>query len=194
VLADDNGSVPELAQKAGQRTGTILNDAQWDVVAKGVNRIARKIKDELGLSTVFHHHCAGYVETPDESRELLSRTDPDLVGLCLDTGHWHYGGGDAVACIKEFGERVRYLHLKDCSAEVKEKARREKLNYWEAVAAGVFCELGQGEVDFPAVIAEMEKLGYDGWAIVEQDILVEDPQAPKRISQANRDYLKSIGL
>lgn len=194
VLADDNGSVDDLTKRAGQRTGTVLDDTRWNIVANGVNQIAGKLKDELGLSTVFHHHAAGYIETPDEVRELFKRTDPDLVGLCLDTGHWHFGGGDAVECIKEFGERVRYLHLKDCDPAVHQQVRDEGLDYLQAVEAGVFCELGQGIVDFPAVIAEMEKIGYDGWAIVEQDVLIDDPTAPKRISQANRDYLTRIGL
>ncbi len=194
VLADDAGTVPELVAQAGRRTGTFLTAAEWDTVGNGVNRIARRVHDELGLKVVFHHHCAGYVETPYEVEQLLLRADDELVGLCLDTGHWHYAGGDAVECIKQYGERVRYLHLKDCNAEIAQQCREQKLNYFEAVNAGVFCELGQGEVDFPAVISEMEKLGYDGWAIVEQDILTDDLQAPKRSAGNNREYLKSIGL
>lgn len=194
VLADDNGSVPELVAQAGQRSGSKLTAAEWDVFAEGVNRIARKIHGELGLKIVFHHHCAGYVETPEEVRQLLARADHELVGLCLDTGHWHYAGGDAVQCIREYGERVRYLHLKDCSAEIAARCRREKLDYFQATAAGVFCELGDGEVDFPMVIAEMNKLGYDGWAIVEQDVLTDDLQAPKRSATRNREYLRRLGL
>ncbi len=89
---------------------------------------------------------------------------------------------------------MRYLHLKDCSREIAERARREKLDYFQATAAGVFCELGDGEVDFPTVISEMEKLGYDGWAIVEQDVLTDDLQAPKRSAQRNREYLRGLGL
>jgi inosose dehydratase len=194
VLADDAGSVPALVAQAGRRTGTHLTSSEWDTVAQGVNRIARRVHDQLGLQVVFHHHCAGYVETSYEVAELMARADPDLVGLCLDTGHWHYGGGDAVACIREYGERVRYLHLKDCSGEIARQCREQKLDYFQAVAAGVFCELGQGEVDFPSVIGEMEKLGYDGWAIVEQDILTDDLAAPKRSAQRNREYLHSLGL
>lgn len=194
VLADDNGSVPELVQQAGQRSGSVLDGAAWDVVARGVNSIARRVFDETGLRLVFHHHCAGYVETPTETRELLTRTDADLVGLCLDTGHWHYAGGDAVQAIQQFGERVRYLHLKDCHAGIAQACREQKKDYFEAVQAGVFCQLGQGEVDFPAVIQAMRALNYDGWAIVEQDILTDDRSAPRRFSQANRDYLASIGL
>ncbi len=194
VLADDNGSVPELVQSAGQRSGSRLNDSEWTVFAKGVDFIAQRVHDELGLGLVFHHHCAGYIETPEETRQLMERTNPDLVGLCLDTGHWHYAGGDAVQCIQELGSRVRYLHLKDCHVQIAEQCRAEKKDYFQAIQAGVFCELGAGEVDFPGVIREMQKFGYEGWAIVEQDILTDDPDAPKKYSQHNRDYLRSIGL
>ncbi len=194
VLADDNGKVDLLVKEAGQRTGSALGMAAWDVVGQGVNLIARRVFEETGLKLVFHHHCGGYVETPDEVRALLARTDPELVGLCLDTGHWHYGGGDAVTAIHEFGARVRYLHLKDCHAQIATACRAARKDYFEAVAAGVFCPLGQGEVDFPGVVLAMNAIRYDGWAIVEQDVLVDDLDAPKKFSQANRDYLHSIGL
>jgi inosose dehydratase len=194
VLADENGSVPELVQLAGQRTGSKLGAAEWDTFAKGVDFVAKRLHDELGMQVVFHHHCAGYVETPDEVREMLKRTDPDLVGLCLDTGHWHYAGGNAVQCIKEFGRRVRYLHLKDCNRPIAVQCRAEKRDYFQAVKAGVFCELGEGEVNFPDVVRTMQQIGYDGWAIVEQDILSDDLSLPKKVSQSNRDYLRRIGL
>ncbi len=194
VLADDNGSVPELVQQAGRRRGSYLSPEQWDVYAAGVNRVARKIYDELGLKVVFHHHCGGYVETPEETQQLLNRVDADLVGLCLDTGHWHYAGGDAVECIREYGERVRYLHLKDCDPAIRTLAAEERMDYMAAVAAGVFCELGKGEVDFPGVLRSMEALGYDGWAIVEQDVLTDDPEGPRESARRNREYLRSLGL
>lgn len=194
VLADDNGSVDELIKTAGQRTGSKLSAAEWDVFAQGVNLIAQRINDELGLEIVFHHHCGGYVETPDETRALMARTNPDVVGLCLDTGHWEYAGGDAVQAAQEFGSRVRSLHLKDCSATIAQTCREAQKDYFEAVAAGVFCPLGEGAVDFPAVIQTMVDNGYDGWAIVEQDILTDDPNLPKQCSQANRDYLKGLGF
>ena len=194
VLADDNGKVPELVQQAGRRRGSILTDEQWDVYAAGVNRVARKIYDELGLKVVFHHHCAGYVETPEETRKLLERADHDLVGLCLDTGHWHYAGGDAVEAVREYGERVRYLHLKDCDMAIRERAAGEGLDYFAATRAGVFCELGDGVVNFPGVIDAMTQRGYNGWAIVEQDVLVDDLDAPKQSAARNREYLRGLGL
>jgi inosose dehydratase len=194
VLADDNGKVPDLVKHAGGRTGSALTADQWDVYAAGVNRVARKIYDELGLKVTFHHHCAGYVETTEEVRNLMDRADADLVGLCLDTGHWEYAGGNALACVREYGERVRYLHFKDCDLSIRQRAIDEGLDYFDATRAGVFCELGQGAVDFPGIIQAMEGLGYDGWAIVEQDVLTDDLEAPKRSAARNREYLKSLGL
>jgi inosose dehydratase len=159
-----------------------------------LNRVARKIRDEHGLKVVFHHHCAGFVETPDEVRQLLDRADYDLVGLCLDTGHWEFAGGDALGCVKEYGERVRYLHFKDCDPAVHAQVKAEDLPYFDAIRAGIYCELGKGTVDFPGIAREMESLGYDGWAIVEQDVLTDDLDAPRESAAASRAYLRSIGL
>jgi inosose dehydratase len=194
VLADDNARVPELVKLVGKRRGSYLTLSQWDAYAAGVNRVARKIYDQLGLKVTFHHHCGGFVETSDETRNLMDRVDYDLVGLCLDTGHWHLAGGDAVDCIREYGERVRYLHFKDCDPKVRRRSRSEGLDYFESTKLGMFCELGLGEVDFPAIIKEMERLHYDGWAIVEQDVLTDDLNAPRESARRNRAYLSKLGL
>lgn len=193
VLADDNGKIPELVQEAGKAKGSRLSQAEWDVFAAGVNRVAQAVHDELGLSLVFHHHGAGYVETPEEVGNLMQRTIPELVGLCLDTGHWHLGGGNAVEAIREYGTRIRYLHLKDFDPKVHQRVLQENLNYFQAIEASIFCELGQGEVDFPGVLQAVEQLGYDDWAVVEQDILSNDRDYPKQASRRNRDYLRSLG-
>jgi inosose dehydratase len=193
VLADDNGKVHELTKRAGQRSGSALSDDQWDVYAAGVNRVARSVFDQTGLKVNFHPHAAGYVETPEEVRRLMGRADPDLVGVCLDTGHWHFGGGDAVEALREYGERVRYLHLKDCDAGIHDMVKREHMDYFAATAAGVFCELGKGAVDFPTLLSRAESLGYDGCAIVEQDVLVDDLDAPRQAVARNRDYLRKLG-
>lgn len=193
VLADDNGKIPELVAQAGRRTGSALSGAEWDIVAKGVNLIAERLHAETGLSVVFHHHCAGYIETPDETRALFNRVD-DAIGLCLDTGHWHYAGGDALACIAEYGERIRYLHLKDCQPDIARVSRTQSQNYFQAVEAGIFCPLGDGEVNFAGVMEALVKQGYSGWAVVEQDILTDDDSIPLHYARANRAYLRRLGF
>jgi inosose dehydratase len=175
-----------------------LSDSEWTGFAAGANRIAAAVKREAGLPTVFHHHCAGYVETPDEIARLLALTDPALLGLVFDTGHYTYGSGSydaqsAVEGLERFADRVWYVHLKDCSAPVARQAKAEGWDYFAAVRHGVFCELGRGVVDFPAVRDWLRRRGYAGWALVEQDVL-PGLGTPRESAQRNRDYLRSLGL
>jgi len=194
VLADDNGKIPERTQHAGRVTSEMgLSDAEWEAFAEGTNRIAKAIKDETGLRLVFHHHCAGYVETPQEVDKLFALTDPSLVGLCLDTGHYQFGGGDPLAFLKKNAGRVWHMHFKDCQPAVAERSRHEGWDYFRSVEQGVFCELGKGAVDFPAVKAELERQGFEGWIVVEQDVL-PGMGSPFESAQRNREYLKSIGF
>jgi inosose dehydratase len=194
ILADDNGKVTELVQQAGRRRGSWLSEADWDVYAANVNRVVRRVYDELGLKAAFHHHCAGYVETPEETGHLMDRTHPELVGLCLDTGHWLYAGGDPLAAVKEYDTRINHVHFKDCDLDVRQLSVDEKLNYFQAVQAGVFSELGKGSVKFPDIVAELKRLDYDGWGTVEQDVLTDDLDAPRHSARHNRDYLRKLGL
>lgn len=194
VLADNNGTVPARTQNAGRITPEMgLSDAQWQTFATGANRIARAVRERTGLRTVFHHHCAGYVETPAEIAQLMARTDPALVGLCLDTGHCMFGGGDPVALFQQYTDRIWHVHFKDFDPGVAEQARTNNWDYFAAVQHGVFCELGQGAVDFPAMRDALRALDYDGWIVVEQDVLPAMGSS-KTSAQRNRDYLRSIGL
>ena len=123
-----------------------MSDAQWDGAAQIVTRIAEACR-ELGLSAVFHHHAGTFVETPQEIARLCASTDPELLGLCLDTGHYLFGGGDPVEAVRLYGTRIRHLHLKDVQLPVLEAARRDEVGFLEAVRRGVFCELCEGAVD-----------------------------------------------
>ena len=194
VLSDDNGTVKERTENAGRiRPEHGLTNEQWGTFVNGVHRIAQAVKDEMGLRTVFHHHCAGYVETPDELDILMQRTDPELVGLCIDTGHYRIGGGNPLEIFEKHAERIWHVHFKDCHPEIANRSRNEGWDYFQSVKKGVFCELGKGEVDFPAFISELRKLKYDGWIVVEQDVL-PDMGTPYESAKRNFNYLKSIGL
>ncbi len=194
VLSDENGRVAEREQHAGRITRTHgLTEARWVTFAAGANHIARVVRDETGLRTVFHPHCGGYVETPNEIDELMMRTDPALVGLCLDTGHIVYGGGDPLALLERHRSRVWHVHFKDCHPVIASDARARGLGYLAAVRLRLFCELGQGAVDFAAVIAALQRLGYDGWIVVEQDVFPGD-STPADSARRNRAYLRSLGI
>ncbi|HEU0138409.1 MAG TPA: TIM barrel protein [Bryobacteraceae bacterium] len=194
VLADNNGTVPERTRNAGRITPEMgLNAEEWRTFAGGANRLGRVVLEETGLRTVFHHHCAGYVETPDEIARFLELTDPGAIGLVFDTGHYAYGAGhcDVLQGLERYKERVLYMHLKDCQPEVARQARINEWDYFEALRHGVFCELGQGGVDFPAVLQWLKKNSYAGYTLVEQDVL-PGIGAPKESARRNREYLRSI--
>jgi inosose dehydratase len=194
VLADNNGAVAERVRMAGRITAEMgLSATEWRTFANGALMVARAVRDETGLRTVFHHHCAGYVETPEEMTRFLELTDDKLIGLVFDTGHYAYGSGsrDVMEGLRRFWTRVWYVHLKDCDPAVAEQARAGQWDYFEAIRRGLFCELGNGCVDFPAVIGWLKDRGYDGYALVEQDIL-PGMGTPKEFARRNREYLRLI--
>jgi len=199
ALADDNGTDPVRTSHAGRTSHEMsLTDQQWKVFAHGAEEVARAVRSETGLRTVFHHHCAGFVERPDEVGRLLDMTDPGLLGLVLDTGHYTYGcGGNDPEVVLEgldrFAKRIWYMHFKDCHPEIADRARREGWDYFEAIRRGVFCELGRGCVDFPAVLNGLRQQGYEGWVVVEQDVL-PGMGSPKESARRNRAYLRAQGI
>jgi inosose dehydratase len=197
VLADEHSRDRVRFENAGRvKPEMSLSESEWTTFAGGAERIARAVRDETGLRLVFHHHCAGYVEAPWEIERFLEHTDAALVGLVFDTGHYLYGLGtnqpervlDALEVLKS---RVWYVHYKDCSPAVATRAREEGWNYKEAIAKGVFCELGKGQVDFRAVTGKLQRLGYEGWITVEQDVLPGMGE-PRESALHNREYLRRV--
>ena len=194
VLGNDPYGDPMRTQNAGRiRPEHGMTDAQWKVFTEGANRVARAVKRETGLRTVFHHHIGTWVETPEETATFLRLTDPGVLGLVFDTGHYRFGGGDPVEGLRRHADRVWHVHFKDHDPRVAEQSRRNKWDATQSVEHGVFCELGRGDVDFPAVIQVLKDIGYDGWIVVEQDVL-PGLGTPKESAQRNRDYIRSIGL
>ncbi len=194
VLSDDNATDPTRTANTGRVTAAMgLSPAEWKTFAAGAMQVAGSVFDQTGLRTVFHHHSAGYVETPDEIARFLDLTDPQRIGLVFDTGHYCFGAGQSAAVegLERFKERVWYIHLKDCEPRVAEQVRSEGLDYFEALRRGVFCELGRGSVDFPGVLRWLNDNQYDGYVLVEQDIL-PGMGTPKASALRNREYLRSI--
>ena len=194
VLADENGRVQERTLNAGRVTnGMKLSKPEWKIFAKGAEKIAYEVKQQTGLRTVFHHHCAGYVETPDEIETLMSLTNSELLGLVLDMGHYQFGGGDALEVLKKYKQRIWHVHFKDCDPIVAQHSKNNKLDYFQSVREGVFCELGKGSVNFKAIVKELQHQKYSGWIVVEQDVL-PGMGNPKVCAEKNRQYIKSLGL
>jgi inosose dehydratase len=194
VLSDDNASVLAREQHAGRITAEhMLDERAWETFARGAEHVARAVREATGLRTVFHPHCGGYVETPAEVDHLMARTDAAVLGLVLDTGHLVYGGGDPLDVLDRHAARVWHVHFKDCDPVVAARARQERLGYLAAVGQQLFCELGAGAVEFEAVVRALERHGYDGWIVVEQDVF-PGCGTPVESARRSREYLRRLGL
>jgi inosose dehydratase len=193
VLSDRQ--TPERQQLAGRVPADgsqSLTASQWKQVGKLVAEIEAAAAD-YGLKLVFHPHVATYVETPWEVERLFDSLRSSTVGLCLDTGHCIYGGGDPVEEAQKYRNLLHYLHVKDVDAARLAEARQKKLTFNEAVEAGIFSPAGQGCVRLPDFFKELRRQGYSGWIVVEQDILYgKSAVAPVESMRTSLHYLTEI--
>jgi inosose dehydratase len=190
----DAGSASRLAQPGRAQADHSLgwDDAGWAQFGGSLARVVERCRDR-GYEPTFHPHTATYVEAPWEIERLLSLTD---VGVCLDTGHLLLGGGDPVQAVRDWGDRLNHVHLKDAKLDVIHgivSDRAPVRAIWERQA---FCPLGTGDVPLGLVLENLRAQHYRGWLVVEQDIL-PDPDAPHQPvvdQQHNREYLRARGL
>ena len=164
VVIDRPG--PERAASAGRSAAARRLDGPAWAAMLGAIRRTMAIAEDHGLRPAFHPHAGSFVEFEDEIERLLDDTD---LALCLDTGHAAFAGIAADRALLAFGSRLAHVHFKDVRDDALARVREERLDFWAAIAAGVFCPLGQGVVDLPAVLAALRTLGYRGYATIEQD-------------------------
>jgi inosose dehydratase len=160
LLIDRPGN--ERAATAGRALDARrLDDREWAAMVEALRRCAA-IAEDHGLLPAVHPHAGSYLEFEDEIERLLDETD---LAICLDTGHAAYAAMAAERAIVAYGPRLVHVHLKDVRIEVVDRG----LDFWAAIAAGVFCPLGEGAVDLSAVLAALDEVGYEGYATIEQD-------------------------
>jgi inosose dehydratase len=170
----------------------------WQKAAHLMEDVAREFRNDMGLDTVFHLEAGSRLETPAHMDRLAQLTDPTLIGICLDTGHHAYSGGDPREAIAKYGKRIRYFHLKDLNADIARRVKTEGLDFYTAVREGIFPPIGTGSVDIRGVIDDIKGLGYEGWIVVEQDSLGTHDFAgrtPLEAVKISRKYLQdTLGL
>ena len=174
--------------------GADLAQEDWNNLVQGTNELARCLLEEFGVKLVFHPHVDTHVDTQQRIERFLSDTDPELVNLCLDTGHISYADGNNIEIIERFPERITYVHLKQVDPEVRERVRREKLSLAEAVPLGVMCEPPFGEPDYPPLLAALAKLDREIYTVIEQDLYPVERHIPLPIQARAAGYMRSCGL
>lgn len=186
---------PRRAPTAGRsKEAERLRDTDRTALHDRLRSVAKIGTEEFGLVVTMHAHAAGFVEFEDELEDVLESIAPTLLGVCLDTGHSIYAGFDPVAFYRRHSQRISYLHFKDVDPAVLRQAIENRTGFYDACAAGVFCNLGEGIVDFLALKRALDSAGFSGWGTVEQD---RDPTGARSTlvdATANLKYLKTAGL
>ena len=190
VLSDALFAVESRAQRAGRvRHEDSLDKAGWDEAGANVEAFTKMVFEEYGMRTAIHPHVGSYLEADFEIDAVLERTNPDRVGLCFDMAHIAYGGGDPVAVLDKWRDRVWYMHIKECDNRVRADLLAREGDYFEGVEVGVFPELGAGTIDWQGINRILHEIDYDGWGTVEQDILPSMGADPLESAKRNRAFL-----
>jgi inosose dehydratase len=189
VACDGSEDRDRIAGRATAAATPRLTTAGWRRLAALVTGVAEDARS-LGHRVAFHAHAGTHVETADELATLMAMTDPDLVGVCLDTGHHIVGGDDPVSAVATYGERITHVHLKDVAAPVLTELTSGRLRgLRHAIDQRIFCPLNHGLLDLPAMISALRRAGYRGWLMLEQDSSWEPPATAVT---ASRDALTSV--
>jgi inosose dehydratase len=171
-----------------------LDGDAWKRLIDATHRVGRLAKDRFGLQVVFHPHAQTHVQYEDQIEAFLEQTDPDLISLCLDTGHHAYCGGEPVAFMRKHHKRIPYLHFKSVDADMQKKVADEGIPFAHACAQEMFVEPAKGTVDFLAFRDVLEEIDFEGFAIVEQDMYPAPFDKPLPIAKRTREYLREIGI
>jgi inosose dehydratase len=174
---------------AGGRTLQIIDErpkralvaADYARLGKLLTAVGRRTA-ELGVETVYHHHMNSIGEKPQELDAVLETVDPKAVGILFDIAHYQQGGGDPVAAIRKYRDRIKVVHLKDVRAI-------DKAPGYEWV------ELGRGRVDVKGCVSALKDVGFKGWAIIELDKVPDAEGSPKASALLNKQFAQQqLGL
>jgi inosose dehydratase len=191
----DAGSEARRAMPARAHADRSLgySDAQWAAFGRGLASVVGRCRAR-GYEPTFHHETGTYVEAPWEIARVLELSD---VGLCLDTGHLFISGGDPVAALREWGGRITHVHVKDARLAVMDRILAEGRPVEAVWSEEAFCRLGEGDVDIDGILDGLRARAFEGWLVVEQDIM---PRTAARFARAaedqraNRRYLAERGF
>jgi inosose dehydratase len=185
-----------LTGRVEQQAEAQLDDRRWDTLVDNLHAAAELCR-AAGFEPVFHPHAGTYIETAEEIDRLAERMDGSLIGLCLDTGHFRYGGAVPAQAIRDYAALLRHVHLKDCRSAVLRAVADRGADLSAALHDGVFCPLGAGDADIPAAVDALREIGYEGWLVVEQDQVLRPQDTRESVvagQRANRAYLARLGL
>jgi inosose dehydratase len=177
---------------AGYDSRPSLTEAQWATLLAALDEGAARAARH-GVRAVLHPHVGTVIESAQDIDRVLEGSS---IPLCLDTGHLLVGGVDPAELAERAGDRVAHAHLKDVDGDLCAAVRNHEIAYSDAVRNGLYRPLGQGVIDVPRLIGALERHGFAGWYVLEQDVMLDAEPAngngPAADVQASVEYLRRI--
>ena len=156
--------------------------ADFKQLGRILTEIGKRAAD-LGVPVGYHNHMDSLGEAPDEVNRIMEAADPRYVKLELDIAHYQQGGGDPARAIRQYHDRLLFLHIKDVES-LSTPDERGRTYRW--------AELGRGRVDLPAVFAALKKVKFRGWAVIELDSVPDKSRTPKECAQISKTYVQNM--
>jgi inosose dehydratase len=160
-----------------------LSRAEMLAYGAKLGEVAKWVRDQ-GMTLAYHHHMGSIVEAPEDLDALMEGSDPAL-RLCFDTGHMLFGGGDVMAMLRKWSDRLHHVHFKDIRPDVVADVRAHDRSFLDAVIAGAFTVPGDGCIDFQEVADHLKAIGYTGWIVVEAE---QDPAKAPPYAYSKKGY------
>ncbi len=179
----------ECSNTVQGQIGTPVNNrpklGRDDIAAYGakLTELAKWMADQ-GMPMAYHHHMGSIIESEEDVNRLMQSSGP-AVRLCFDTGHLLFGGGDVLATLRRWSDRVHHVHFKDIRPGIVADVRSNDRSFLDAVIAGAFTVPGDGCIDFQAVADHLKAVGYAGWIVVEAE---QDPAKAPPYDYSKRGY------
>jgi inosose dehydratase len=171
-----------------------LDDDGWATLLAQSNELGKVVAGEFGVRLQFHPHADYQVETQAQTVRFLEGTDPEHVSLCLDTGHLAYRRADVVEIIRQFPDRIGYVHIKQMDPRVIAEAEAADMPFGQAVRLGASCEPPAGVPDLAQVTEALTALDAEIFVVVEQDMYPAAFDVPRPVADRTRAYLRGLGI
>lgn len=170
----------------------------WNKYLTMFRELGKYTSTQYGIETVYHPHIRSLIETREEILRMMDFTG---LNLCLDTGHHAFVNGENIVgdqsnqvFIRQFAERIKYLHFKNIDGKVFTRVKNENLDSSTAFEMDVMCDLEDGIIDYKDLKTTLDEIGFTGIGVVEQDMPRASNDKIFRSAKRNLEYLRKIEM
>jgi len=188
----DHISSDRMATSGNKDVSKKLDIDEYKKMINFINEISKICHEDFGLNPVLHPHAGTFIEYEFEIDNVLNDVKSNYLGLCLDTAHLYYSKIDPYKSIEKYSNKIKHMHLKDIDNKILNEIHKNNIDFDTAVGMEVFCPLGTGCINFEKIFKELNKVSYNYFATIEQDIDPKEKLDPAVYAKKSLNFLKNF--